>query len=612
VTRDDLLDAIDASLEQLDTVLAELERDDLRARVAGARARLDRPTTVVCVVGEFKQGKSSLVNAIIGTDVCPVDDDIATSVLTLVRHGDQPGAVVRRRVDGEATAERMTVEAATQLVCERADGNDGVERVDIAVPSPALAGGLALVDTPGAGGVRAGHGAATLAFLPFADGMVFVTDGTNELTQPELDFLGEARNRCPHVIIALTKTDIAPEWRRILALNQGHLDRLQLDIPIMPLSAELHRDSAIGGDAGVGALLQALDERIVQPARSSSASRIAVEVSAMVRAVTEGMEGRRAVLEQPSALADLEARVAAALQRIEHLRGPAARWSIALGDRMADLSNDAGFQFRGGLRDLLRRHEEAIESLKTAEQWEEQAGRLQDDLSAVVTRLFVAIEDGRRAVRDDLLELLAAEDEELGGVRGALSLRELSITDLWKGKPLDTGSLSAKAVQTGLTGLRGAQSGIMLFGMTSQFLPAAAATFLVSNPVLLAVGAVFGGYQLLEDRKRKVTMRRQSARTQLRQFTDDVQFEVTNEMGVMLRTAQRELRDEFTSMLGELQRTWTESVSQAKAALASGATERVVEIEAIDRRAATLHAADAAVTQAVTQLSTIEAAGELQ
>ena len=38
------------------------------------------------VVGEFKQGKSSLVNAMLNAPVCPVDDDVATSVPTLVRY----------------------------------------------------------------------------------------------------------------------------------------------------------------------------------------------------------------------------------------------------------------------------------------------------------------------------------------------------------------------------------------------------------------------------------------------------------------------------------------------------------------------------------------------
>ena len=62
---------------------------------------------------------------------------------------------------------------------------------------------------------------------------------------------------------------------------------------------------------------------------------------------------------------------------------------------------------------------------------------------------------------------------------------------------------------------------------------------LASNPVLLGAGALFGGFQLVEDRKRRVQQRRQSARGQMRQFTDDVQFEMSNELTKMVRDVQR-------------------------------------------------------------------------
>ena len=103
-------------------------------------------------------------------------------------------------------------------------------------------------------------------------------------------------------------------------------------------------------------------------------------------------------------------------------------------------------------------------------------------------------------------------------------------------------------------------------------------------------------------------MRRQTARTQLRQFTDDVQFEVTNELGVLLRTVQRELRDEFSALLGELQRTWTESAAQAKAGLNRGSEERAADLQAIDRRRNDLQQVATTVADAVAAL---EALGEV-
>ncbi len=600
-TPDQLLDRIDAALERLAQLVEAEGRDDLVARVDGARARLDRPTTVVCVVGEFKQGKSSLVNALVGADVCPVDDDLATSVITLVRHGEVPRAVVRRRVEGDAAAEAVAVSELRKFVSEAGNpaNEQRVDRVDVMLPAPLLRDGMALADTPGTGGIRAGHGAATLAFLPFADGLIFVSDATSELTRPELDFLVEARERCPNVMLALSKIDMAAHWRRIADLNRGHLARLGLDIPLVPVSSVLHR---AGADGGIDTLITALHDRIVTPARTGSAQRIAAEVESLVGSLVGSLAQRRAVLDDSSSITTLEARVAEAMQRIEHLRGPGARWSITLGDRVGDLSNDAAFTFRGDLRDLTRNHEESIENLKTSEQWEQQAELLQRDLAAVVTRLFGLIEEGRQRIRAELVEMLAAEEVSLGGAEG-LRLRELDVSALWRGKPLDTSKGAGKAVATGLTGLRGAQSGIMLFGMAGQFLPAATATMLVSNPVLLAAGAVFGGYQLIEDRKRKVATRRQLARTQLRQFVDDVQFQVTNDLGSLVRTVQRDFRDEFGALLLELQRSWAESLQQAKAGLSRSTEERAADLARIDKVTNELRGVHRVVEQCVAGLA---------
>ena len=109
---------LDAAMPQLVGVLQQLGRTDLADRANAAGARLRRPATVVCVVGEFKQGKSSLVNGLLGRDVCPVDDDLATSAITLVRYGDEPAAAVRRRVDGQQVAEQIAIEDLADWVTE--------------------------------------------------------------------------------------------------------------------------------------------------------------------------------------------------------------------------------------------------------------------------------------------------------------------------------------------------------------------------------------------------------------------------------------------------------------------------------------------------------------
>jgi hypothetical protein len=188
---------------------------------------------------------------------------------------------------------------------------------------------------------------------------------------------------------------------------------------------------------------------------------------------------------------------------------------------------------------------------------------LQTLVADEVTSAFIALEEGRLAIRAEIVELL--QEEDLGIRSGPGRAHGVDVGDFWQAKSLDEKEGKGKrAFTTGVTGIRGAQGGVMMFSMLGSFLPSAATVLLASNPVLLGAGAIFGGMQLMDDRKRKVTARRQTARTQVRQFIDDVQFEVTNELTTMIRDVQRELRDEFTERLAELQRTYTETAKRAQ------------------------------------------------
>ena len=100
----------------------------------------------------------------------------------------------------------------------------------------------------------------------------------------------------------------------------------------------------------------------------------------------------------------------------------------------------------------------------------------------------------------------------------------------------------------------------MMFGMMGQFLPGRGGRAARHNPVLLGVGALFGGMRLVRGPQAQGAAappdgahagppvpRRRAVRGR-----------ATSSTGVV-RDIQRELRDEFTERLGELQRTYTDA-----------------------------------------------------
>jgi len=566
--------APDQRLGEVAAVFDRLGRSDLAERARAAAHRLKRPTTIVCAVGEFKQGKSSLVNALLGQRACPVDDDLATSAITLVRFGETTSAQVRRRASdgGESITEAIPLDSIGTWVSEAGnpDNRAGVERVEITVPSALLKQGLAVVDTPGMGGLGAGHAAATLGFLPFADGLLLVNDASAELSAPELDFLRRAVELCPTVMFVLTKIDLYPEWRRILDLDRGHLDRAGLRIPIVAVSstlrieALLRQDRELNDQSRIPELVGRLGDEVVKPARDTAVQRSVTEVRAMIGQLATGMRSELEMLRDPSTTTATIAALDEAKARLEHLRGPGSKWSTLVGDRISDLSNEVSFGFRVSMRDINRMMDERIEELTKGDEWDELTRDLQEAVADEVAKVFVALEEGRTRIRSQVVELLRDDDVDVES--GGLVTGALDVSSMWRGKELEQEvSTGKKALKGTLTSLKGAQGGVLMFGMVGTFLPAAAGVLIASNPVLLGIGAVFGGMGLADDRKRKVAERRQAARAQTRQFLDDVQFEMGNQIGNLVRDIQRELRDEFGDRLGELLRTCTETAERAQA-----------------------------------------------
>jgi hypothetical protein len=175
------------------------DRQDLVARLDEARKTLTERDVAVVVVGEYKQGKSSLINAILSSEVCPVDDDIVTAVPTIVGFGDPPTAVVHREpaADGEIEDTPIPFEAVRDYVRDSADDGErsSIRSVEIRLDRRVLRSGLSFVDTPGVGGLESAEGNLTLSVLGLAHAVLFVTDASQELTLPELSFMREALER---------------------------------------------------------------------------------------------------------------------------------------------------------------------------------------------------------------------------------------------------------------------------------------------------------------------------------------------------------------------------------------------------------------------------------
>jgi gas vesicle protein len=578
-------------------------RDDLATRLATAKRTLTAPAVHVVVVGEFKQGKSSLVNALVGAKVCPVDDDVATAVPTYLRHGDEPAAELifegdppRREPVALDEVRRWVVEEDTTAAATAAAGGapePGPDRsrpagVEIRLPRKLLAGGLVLVDTPGVGGLGSAHATASLAASSLADALLFVTDAAQELTRSELDFLAQARQMCPTVVCALTKTDFYPAWRKVRDLNQAHLQRHLAGgapIPIMPLSSTLRTRAAAGNDTGLNNesgfpdLVAFVRDRVGGGAERRLAAEAAAGVVAVCEQIGSQFAAERAALADPAAARRVVEQLIAVKERVESLKSAAARWSQTLSDGIADLTSDVDYDLRNRIREVIAEADRAIEAVDPADTWPEMQSWLESVIANEMLANYTLLRDRATALSEQVGEHFQEASGEV--------LRQFPVANP---TPLATSVEVAhnidmdkmKVGKQAMVALKAAYGGAIMFVMLGMM------TGFTLGPLALGIGVIMGRKGLRDEKKRQMAARQGQARNAIRRYCDQVSFVMGKDSRDTLRRIQRELRDHYTALANEFNRSNAEALRSATEATSRTQAERDKRLRDIDAELARL------------------------
>ncbi|HVC03538.1 MAG TPA: dynamin family protein [Candidatus Acidoferrales bacterium] len=161
----------------------------------------------VAVIGEFKRGKSTLINALLDDLLLPTGVVPVTAVPTLVRFGPRPRARLQL-VDGVEVEVAMSDLAAYLVERENPGNRKGVREAVIEYPARLLRSGITLIDTPGTGSVHLHNTNATQAFLPRVDVALLVLTIDAALSQSEADLLAEIAESAARVAVCITKADL--------------------------------------------------------------------------------------------------------------------------------------------------------------------------------------------------------------------------------------------------------------------------------------------------------------------------------------------------------------------------------------------------------------------
>ncbi|HEX2062892.1 MAG TPA: dynamin family protein [Acidimicrobiales bacterium] len=559
-------------LEQLRSTALSHGRPDLGERLEATARQLTAFEAKVLVVGEYKAGKSALVDALVGAPVCPVDDDLATAVHTIVRFAPEPGATVMYEPDngaGEPMSEPIPLEELADNVSEA--GNPANARhlraVEVGLPAELLADGLVIVDTPGLGGLASSYNAPTLAALPYADALLFVSDASQEYTLPELTFLRAAAESGTTVLGVMTKIDFYPEWHKVLDLDRGHLDRAGIECEIYPTSAALRERAVVTGDpdldaeSGYPVLLSVLRTDVIEAERQRTVRAVvadALSVAGQLESILVAEEEAA----DPERTEAVVAQLAAARERARQLAGPLAPWRQALEDDVADLQFRLEHRLQMGLRAVNREANSTIDASDPGSDWEEFEQWLVRRTTSEAAECHLGLSKGAAEVAQRLGERFAEAECDLAiFVDNAAPTAALEV--LAPSACLGGSDLSAAA--KGLTALEGSWSAIEPLSA----LGGAVGVGLL-NPMFLVVGLVMGRRAIRQERSRKVEERREQAKEAVREYLDEVRLEVGKDLRERIRRIHRTTRDTATARATELERSIGEAELGARRAARAG------------------------------------------
>lgn len=142
----------------------------------------------VAIVGEFKRGKSTFVNSLIGKDLLPTDILPTTAVIHILEYAKEEYIEVVR-IDGTSEKKELTREYLNQLTAEHQEDTTTIKYVKIYMNHSLLETGLVLIDTPGVNDICQTRVEVTKNILPYADAVIFLLDAVAALTRSEAEFL---------------------------------------------------------------------------------------------------------------------------------------------------------------------------------------------------------------------------------------------------------------------------------------------------------------------------------------------------------------------------------------------------------------------------------------
>jgi GTPase Era involved in 16S rRNA processing len=500
-TNRDLARLLDEAATSIDRPSASQAK--ILERLRSLRERLTTERFQLAVLGQFKRGKSTVLNALLGKSVLPIGVVPVTAIATFL----EPAAASKIRViytsgkveEFEPKNTEALREKLTAFVSEEANPRNvlNVGRVDAFLPAELLERGVVLIDTPGVGSTHRHQTAAADAVLPECDAALLVVSADPPITEVEIGYLARIRQTVARLIVVLNKIDIIELHERekaVAFLRDALVDHTGLD-PFTPIFSLSARDALRAKESGDAKALAAsgfaeLEKHLVQflatEKREILNAAVARKAAALVAQLELETEIALRSLRLP--MEDLERRMATfddAAKQFEVERRTAN--DLLAGDRvraLQELETEAE-QLRREARAVLERELDA--ALAAGEDSEGARTRL----SATVVQFFEnALRDVIRKVGVRLEEVLRVHQRRVDDLITLVRQTAANLLEIPFHAPESSEAFEARREPFWVTTARTTELNPIPPGAIDQFLPAPTRKRTIRKRLLEEINAV--------------------------------------------------------------------------------------------------------------------------
>jgi len=158
------------------------------------------------MLGLFKRGKSSIINALLQNEIVPTGVIPLTAIITIIEYGTENYAEINF-LDGKK--EKIPIEEVYKFVAEKENPKNikNVALMKIYFNSEILKS-VTIIDTPGVGSSLEHNTETTNEFIEKIDAALFILSVDVPITKAEVEFLKKIKTSVPKIIFVLNKIDL--------------------------------------------------------------------------------------------------------------------------------------------------------------------------------------------------------------------------------------------------------------------------------------------------------------------------------------------------------------------------------------------------------------------